>query len=187
MDSNKIVNNVRIKLDEIIEHFNNDLKSIRTGRANAAMLDTVMVEAYGTSMSLRQVANVVAVEAQLLQVTPFDPNNLSSITEAIRNNSSLGLNPSDDGKVIRLAIPPLTEERRKEMAKQISEHLEDCAVRMRAVRHEAINAIDQLKKDKQIGEDEAKRQQKTIEDIITDKRKVAEESAKAKEQEVLSL
>lgn len=187
MDSDKIVANASAKLKEAVNRFTEELKSIRTGRANASMLDGVMVEAYGTSMPLKQVANVVAVEAQLLQVTPFDPSNLANISEAIRNNSSLGLNPSDDGRVIRLPIPPLTEERRREMTKQVNEKVEDCQVRIRGIRHDAIDAIDQLKKDKSIGEDEAKRQNKKIEDLISVERKVIEENAAKKEQEILTL
>src|SRR5271165_1934670 len=136
MDSNSVIASASSKLKEATEHFVNDLKTIRTGRANASMLDGVIVEAYGTPMPLKQVANIIAADAQLLQVTPFDPNNLEAIAEAIRNSPSLGLNPSDDGKVIRLPIPALTEERRVEMTKQINTHMEDCLVRMRAVRHE---------------------------------------------------
>jgi ribosome recycling factor len=187
MDSQKILNEATRKFDEALNHFVEDLKSIRTGRANAAMLDGVMVEAYGTPMPLKQVGNVIAVEAQLLQITPFDPSNLASISEAIRNNQALGLNPSDDGKVIRLPIPPLTEERRREMTKQIRERVEDCMVRIRNIRHEAIDAIDKLKKDKSIGEDEAKRQQKAVEELVAKKRVVIEEQAKAKEDEILTL
>lgn len=187
MDSEKVIASATTKFKDSVNHFVEDIKSIRTGRANASMLDGVIVEAYGTPMPLKQVANTVAVDAQLLQVTPFDPNNLGAISEAIRNNSSLGLNPSDDGKVIRLPIPPLTGERRREMTKQISEKMEDNSVRMRNIRHEAINAIDQLKKDKVIGEDEAKRQQKRIEDVMAEQRKIVEENAKSKEQEILTL
>jgi ribosome recycling factor len=187
MDSDKLIANTSAKLDEAANHFIEDLKAVRTGRASAAMLDGVMVEAYGTPMPLKQVGNVVAVDAQLLQVTPFDPNNLEAISEAIRSNSSLGLNPSDDGKVIRLPIPPLTEERRREMTKQIGEFVEGCLVRMRSARHDAMDGIDQLKKDKTIGEDEAKRLQKRVEELVADKRKVIEENAKTKEQEILTL
>lgn len=187
MDSDKIIASAQTKLQEAVDHFTNDLKTIRTGRANAAMLDGVTVEAYGTSMPIKQVANIVAIDAQLIQVTPFDPGNIENISEAIRNNSSLGLNPSDDGKVIRLPIPPLTEERRREMTKQIGERLEDCLVRLRSIRHEAIDAVDRLKKDKSIGEDEAKRNVKRVEDLVASKRKVAEDNAKNKEQEILTL
>jgi ribosome recycling factor len=187
MEVEKVISSTATKLDEAVNHFNEELKSIRTGRANAAMLDGVLVEAYGSSMPLNQVANTVAVDAQLLQVTPFDPNNLSSIVEAIRNNSSLGLNPSDDGKVIRLPIPPLTEDRRKEMTKQVNEKTEEAMVRMRSVRHEALNAIDQLKKDKELGEDDAKRHQKRVEDLMVGKRKTIEDKAKEKEKEIMTL
>ncbi len=187
MDSDQVVKTASAKLDDAVSHFIDGLKSIRTGRANAAMLDGVSVEAYGTQMPLKQVANVIAADAQLLQITPFDPGNIESISEAIRNNQALGLNPSDDGKVIRLPIPPLTEERRREMTKQIGEKVEDCLVRMRTVRHEAMDAIDQLKKDKSVGVDEAKRQHKRVEDLMAEKRKSVEESAKNKEDEILKL
>ena len=187
MDTEKVISSATAKFDEAVNRFIEDLKSIRTGRANASMLDGVLVEAYGSNMPLKQVANTVAVDAQLLQVTPFDPNNLSAISEAIRSNSSLGLNPSDDGKVIRLPIPPLTEERRKEMTKQVSEKTEECLVRMRNVRHEALNAIDQLKKDKELGEDDAKRHQKRIEDLMATKRSTVDEKSKEKEKEIMTL
>jgi len=187
MDSNRIVTSAVEKFKESVGHFTEELKTIRTGRANPSMLDGVVVEAYGTTMPLKQLANVVAIEAQLLQVTPFDPTNIATIVESIRNNSSLGLNPSDDGRVIRLPIPPLTEERRREMSKQISEKAEECLVRMRNVRHDALNAIDQLKKDKSIGEDEASRQHKKIEELMAESRKEVEDKVKQKESEILTL
>jgi ribosome recycling factor len=187
MDGNKVISDTASKLKEAFDRFATDLKSIRTGRANAAMLDGVMVEAYGTPMPLKQVANVVAVGAQMLQLTPFDPSNIAAISEAIRNNPSLGLNPSDDGRVIRLPIPPLTEERRLEMTKQINGHVEDCLVKMRSTRHDALDAIDKLKKDKTIGEDESKRLAKSIEELVSEQRKAVEENAKNKEKEILTL
>ena len=187
MDSEKTVIDSGIKFKEVANHFINDLKTIRTGRANASMLDGVMVEAYGTSIPLKQIANVVAIDAQLLQITPFDPGNLASISQAIRENQSLGLNPSDDGKVVRLPIPALTEERRREMTRQIGEMVEAFSVRLRSIRHEAINAIDQLKKDKIIGEDEAKRQQKRVEELMAEQRKEIDQAAKDKENEILTL
>lgn len=187
MDSDQVISSATKKLNDVAQRFSEDLKSIRTGRASASMLDGVVVEAYGSSMPLVQVANTIAVDAQLLQITPFDPGNLAAISEAIRNNPSLGLNPSDDGKVIRLPIPPLNEERRREMTKQVNEKVEEAMVRMRNVRHEALNAIDQLKKDKQLGEDEAKRQQKKVEDLMAEQRKNVDEQAKNKEKEIMTL
>ncbi len=116
------------KFKKAVEHFEEELKKIRTGRAHPGMLDGVMVEAYGVQMPLIQVGTVTAPEAQLLQISPFDPGNIQSIASAIRDNPSLGLNPSDDGRVVRIPIPALTEDRRREIAKQLSGKAEDCNI-----------------------------------------------------------
>lgn len=187
MDLANITKQTETAFAAAYEHFNGELNKLRTGRANAAMLDGVTVEAYGTSMPLNQVGTVTAPEAQLLQITPFDPNNLQAIAAAIRNNQSLGFNPSDDGRVVRVVIPPLTEERRREIAKQIGEKVEDAAVRMRAARHDAFRQVDVAKKDKQIGEDEAKRAEKTIDESMARYRHKIEAAAKSKETEILTL
>jgi ribosome recycling factor len=138
-------------------------------------------------MPINQVASIAAVDASLLQVTPYDPSNIEPISSAIRNNPTLGLNPSDDGRVIRLPIPALTEERRRELAKQINQKVEECMVRVRAVRHEAMDQIEKSKKDKEVGEDEAKRLQKQIEEAVSSNRNQVDEAAKKKEQEILSI
>src|SRR4051794_34630122 len=118
MNPQQIVTDAQNKLNQNLERFHDGLKTLRTGRANAGMLDSVTVEAYGTPMPLIQVATITVPESQLIQITPFDPNNLAAISTAIRNNPSLGLNPADDGRVVRVPIPPLNEERRRELAKQ---------------------------------------------------------------------
>ena len=187
MDGNQIISDVQTKLGQAVERFKDDLKTLRTGRASAAMLDGVMVEAYGTPMPLKQVASITAPDAQLLQITPFDPNNLTAIASAIRDDQTLGLNPSDDGRVVRVPIPALTEERRRELAKQIGSKQEECMIRLRALRHEAIDAIDKLKKDKQIGEDDAKRHTGKVEEAIAKARTDAETAAKAKEADILTI
>jgi ribosome recycling factor len=187
MDPNKIVTDAEAKLKQAVERFKDGLKSLRTGRASAAMLDGVTVEAYGTPMPLKQVATVTAPEAQLLQITPFDPNNLAAIAAAIRDDQSLGLNPSDDGRVVRIPIPPLTEERRRELAKQIGQKQEECMIQLRAIRHEAMNAIDKLKKDKQIGEDDAKRLTGQVEAAMSKARTETETAGKTKEADILTL
>lgn len=187
MDPNKIVTDAENKLAQAVERFQDGLKTLRTGRANAGMLDGVTVEAYGTPMPLKQVATITAPEAQLIQITPFDPNNLAAITTAIRDDQSLGLNPSDDGRVVRIPIPPLTEERRRELAKQIGSKQEECMIQLRAIRHEAINAIDKLKKDKQLGEDDAKRLTGQVESAMGKVRGEAEAAGKAKEADILTL
>jgi ribosome recycling factor len=138
-------------------------------------------------MPIIQVATVTAPEAQLLQITPFDPGNLQAIVTAIRNNQALGLNPTDDGHVVRIQIPALTEERRRELAKQVGSKQEDCMVGLRNIRHDALGAIDRAKKDKQIGEDDAKRLEKQVDDAMNKAKTDAETAAKTKEHEIMSL
>jgi ribosome recycling factor len=133
------------------------------------------------------VASIAAPEAQLLQIAPFDPNNLAAISTAIRSNPSLGLNPSDDGRVVRIPVPPLTEERRRELAKQVGVKQEECMINLRSIRHEAINTIDEAKKDKDIGEDEAKRFLAQVEEAMSEARAKVETSAKAKEAEIMKV
>lgn len=187
MDPNKTVTDAEAKLTQAVERFKDSLKTLRTGRASASMLDGVTVEAYDTPMPLNQVATVTAPEAQLIQITPFDPNNLTAIVAAIRDNQSLGLNPSDDGRVVRVPVPPLTEERRRELAKQIGSKQEECMIQLRAIRHEAIGAIDKLKKDKQLGEDDAKRLTTQLEAAMTKVRNEAEAAGRAKEADILTI
>lgn len=187
MDPNKIVADAKVKFDGAVAHLNDELKKLRTGRAHAGMLDSVIVQAYGSPMPLSQVANVTAPEAQLIQITPFDPNNIQAIAGAIRDNPSLGLNPSDDGRVVRVPIPALTEERRRDIVKMVGQKQEDCMVALRNSRHDAFDAIGQAKKDKQIGEDDAKRLEKQVDDAMSVARSAAELAAKAKEQEVMTI
>lgn len=187
MDVNQVVDTTKTKLTNALAHFEAELKKLRTGRASSAMLDGVMVEAYGQPMPLNQVANVTAPEAQLLQITPFDPSNLQAISNAIRDNQSLGLNPNDDGRVVRVPIPALTEERRREISKQVGAKLEEAMIGMRGIRHEAIDAIEAAKKDKSIGEDEAKRLVSQIEDAMNKAKSDAETAAKTKEQEIMTV
>lgn len=187
MNPTQITDEAESKFTQAVEHFKGELNKLRTGRAHPSMLDGVMVEAYGTPMPLNQVATVVAPESQLLQITPFDPGNLQAIASAIRNNPSLGMNPSDDGRVVRVPIPPLTEERRRELAKQIGEKVEDCMVRMRGARHDALKLADQAKKDKTLSEDDVKRVEKRIDDLMSAERAQVDAAAKAKEQEIMTV
>lgn len=187
MDPNQVVTDAQNKFSQAVERFKENLKSLRTGRANPSMLEGVMVEVYGTQMPLNQAASITAPEAQLLQVTPFDPNNLEAITTAIRNNPTLGFNPADDGRVVRVPVPPLTEERRRDLAKQIGQKQEDAMIALRAVRHEALDALNRAKKDKEIGEDDAKRLSTQVEDAMTKARADVEAAAKAKETELLTV
>jgi ribosome recycling factor len=187
MEADQVIASVKTKFTQAVERFQDNMKTLRTGRANAAMLDGIMVEVYETQMPLNQVATIAVPEATLIQLTPFDPNNLGAIAEAIRNDSSLGLNPTDDGRVIRVPIPPLTEERRKELAKQVGQKQEECMIGLRNARHEAMDAINKAKKDKAISEDEAKRLSAQVDESMSKARADAEVAAKAKESEILSL
>jgi ribosome recycling factor len=187
MSPEHIVGDASAKLQGSVTRFVEDLKKVRTGRASASMLDGVMITAYGTQMPLNQAANVTAPEAQLIQITPFDPGNIQAIASAIRDNPTLGLNPSDDGRIVRVPIPPLTEERRREYVKVVGGKMEDAMVGMRNIRHDAMDAIDKAKKDKLIGEDDAKRLEKQVDDAMAKARSEVEAAAKAKETEIMTV
>jgi len=187
MNPSQLIDQTRSKFQNAASHFQEDLKKLRTGRAHAGMLDGVMVEAYGTQMPLNQTATIAVADAQLLQITPFDPANLQAISTAIRNNEGLGMNPSDDGRVVRVPIPPLNEERRREYVKILGSKVEDCMVSLRNIRHDAIKEIDQAKKDRDIGEDEWSRLQKQIDDAMNKAKTEVESAAKAKEAEIMTV
>jgi ribosome recycling factor len=187
MDTRNLVEETKTKLKGSLNHFSDELKKIRTGRANTAMLDGITIEAYGQQMPLNQAATISVPEPQLLQVTPFDPSNLQAISTAIRDNQSLGLNPMDDGRVVRLPIPPLTEERRREIAKQLGDKVENCMIAMRQVRHEAFRQLEQSKKDKEIGADDEQRAGRQIDEIMSQMKMEVDKLSKAKEQEILTI
>lgn len=175
------------KFQHAVTHFEDELKKVRTGRAHPSMLDSVQVEAYGQKMPLNQVANVTAPEAQLLTVTPFDPGNLQAIAAAIRQDQSLGLNPSDDGRVVRVPVPPLTEERRKQIVKQTSEKVEEARIALRNIRQDAQKEAKRLKDAKELSEDDLKRAEKSIDDLMTSFTTKIDSLFKDKEKEILTL
>lgn len=170
-----------------VAHFEEELKKVRTGRAHPSMLDGIFVEAYGQRMPLNQVANVVAPEPQMLTITPFDPSNLQAIAAAIRADQSLGLNPSDDGRVVRVPIPPLTEERRKQIVKQTSEKVEDARIALRNIRQDALKEAKRLKDAKEISEDDFKRAEKAIDDTMSTFNATIDTIFKDKEKEILTI
>lgn len=175
------------KMDAAVEHFEGELKKVRTGRAHASMLDGVVVEAYGSVVPLNQVANITAPEAQMLLVSPFDPSHVPAIATAIRDNQSLGLNPSDDGRVVRVPIPALTEERRRDMVKLVSEKVEDCRIALRGVRQDALKDAKKMKEDKQLSEDELKAVDKEFDKLMGDYQAKLDAAFKAKEQDILTI
>jgi len=187
MQPNQIIDISKSKLENSINHFQEELNKIRTGRAHAGVLDKIMVKAYGTSMPIKQLANITAPEAQLIQVTPFDSNNLQAIASAIREDQSLGLNPVDDGLVIRIQVPPLTTERRTEIVKQLGDIAETCMITMRNARHEALKEAESSKKSKEITEDDERSINKQIEELMTTYKNKVEALVKSKEQEIMTV
>lgn len=187
MTPDQVVSQAKSKFAQAQEHFTEELKKVRTGRAHPSMLDGLMVEAYGQPMPLIQVGSVSAPEPQLLQITPYDPNNLSAVTKAIRENQSLGMNPMDDGKVVRIPVPQLTEERRREYVKIVGAKSEDAMIRLRNARHEAMDALQKAKKDGGISEDDAKRFADQVDLAMNDVKKEIEEAVKSKESEIMTV
>jgi ribosome recycling factor len=155
-DANQILNDAETKMKKAIEATKRDFSSVRTGRASASLVENIKVEYYGSLVPLNQVANISTPDSRTLEMKPWDIQALVEIEKAIQK-SDLGLNPNNDGKIVRINIPPLTEERRKEFVKLVHKHGEDGRVAVRGIRQEANKHLDQLKKDKTITEDEYKK------------------------------
>ena len=177
---------LKSRMDKAVEAFRTDLASMRTGRANVHMLDTVHVDAYGSQMPLSQTANVSAPEPQMIVIQPWDVSIIGAIEKAIRS-ADLGLNPMNDGKLVRVPIPALTEERRKEMVKHLHKMLEEHRTAVRNVRRDGNEVIKKALKDKKITEDEEKRALEEIQKLTDDEIKKMEEMSKTKEKEVMQV
>ena len=177
---------LRTRMDKAVEDFRTNLAAARTGRASVHMLDTVRVNYYGSEMPLNQIGTVHAPEPQLLTVQPYDPSVMGEIEKAVRA-AGLGLNPMNDGKMIRIPIPPLTEERRKEMVKQVHKILEDHRTAIRNIRRDGNDAIKKSTKDKKITEDEERRALDEIQKLTDDEIKKMEEMSKSKEKELMTV
>lgn len=176
-----------LKMTGALEHFEEELRKVRTGRSHPSMLDGIKVEAYGVPTPLNQVANITAPEPQLLQVTPFDPSNVQPIAAAIRADPSLGFNPSDDGRIIRVPIPPLTEERRKQLVKQTADKVEETRIALRNVRQDALKDAKRKKDAKELSEDDIKRVEKEIDKLMADYQGKIESLFAAKEKDILTI
>jgi len=187
MNPQDLINQTESKLKSAVDHFGEEIKKLRTGRAHPSMLDGIVAEAYGTPMPLNQLATISAPEPQLIQISPFDPSNIQAISNAIRDNQTLGLNPSDDGRVVRVPIPPLTEERRQQIVKQLNEKVEECMIAQRAIRRDIMTELDNAKKDKDISEDDHKRLSKQVDDLMAKYKTSVDELAKARESEIMTV
>jgi ribosome recycling factor len=173
-------------MKKAVDSFKRDLQKVRTGRANTAMLDGVKVDYYGTPTPVNQVANITVVDARLITVKPWEKNMIAVIDKAIRA-SDLGINPVADSELVRLPIPPLTQERRRDLAKTVGKQTEEARVAVRSARRDAMDMIKEAEKDKQISEDERKKGEKSIQDLTDKYIAQVEDIAKAKEKEIMEL
>jgi ribosome recycling factor len=177
---------LKTRMDKAVEDFRKAMASTRTGRASVHMVDSVTVECYGAQMPLNQIAQVHAPEAQLITIQPFDPTQLAAIEKAIRA-AGLGLNPMNDGKIVRVPVPALTEERRKDMVKHLHKVLEEHRTAVRNIRRDGNDAIKKAMKDKKIAEDDEKRAMDEIQKLTDGEIKKMEDMSKAKEKEVMEI
>ena len=175
-----------LKMDKAIEVFSKELTSLRTGRANAAMLDLVKVDVYGQQMPINQVGSITTPEARMINIQVWDANNVSLVDAAIQK-SDLGLNPQIDGQLIRLPVPELNEERRTEIKKLIKSIGEKCKVSIRNIRREANEELKKLLKSKEIGEDEEKSSEKNVQTITDEHIKIVDEKVSLKEKEIMTI
>lgn len=176
----------RTRMEKAVDDFRKELASIRTGRANASLLDHVRVDYHGTPMPVNQLGTMTVPDASMIVIAPWDPSAVAMIDKAIRT-ADLGLNPTNDGKVVRVPIPALTEERRKDLVKQLHKVLENHRTAVRNVRRDIKEAIDKLEKEKKISQDEQKRALEELEKVSHAETKKIEDLSAAKEKEVMSL
>lgn len=186
MSEKDVIKETRPRMDSVIEDVRRRLATVRTGRAVVSLLDNVMVEYYGTPTPLNQMASVHVPEPQMLTVQPWDQTQLGAIEKAIRA-ADLGLNPSNDGKLVRIPIPPLTEERRKQLAKQVHEIAEEHRTAVRNIRRDANEKLKRMLKDKSISEDNERDGLDEVQKLTNSYIGKIDELAKTKEQEILSI
>ncbi len=176
----------RTRMEKAVEDFRKELTTLRTGRANAAILDAVRVDYHGTPMPVNQLGTVTVPEATLLVIAPWDPSVVPLIDKAIRS-SDLGFNPTNDGKIVRVPMPAPTEERRKELVKHLHKVLENHRTAVRNIRRDIKETVDKMEKDKKISQDEHKRANEELEKLTHSETKKIEDFSAAKEKEILEI
>jgi ribosome recycling factor len=186
MSEKDVIKETKPRMDTVIEDFRRKLATVRTGRAAVSLLDTVMVDYYGTMTPLSQMASVHAPEPQMLTVQPWDQSQIGAVEKAVRA-ADLGLNPSNDGKLVRIPIPPLTEERRKQLAKQVHDIAEDHRTAIRNVRRDGNERLKKMLKDKVISEDNERDGLDEIQKLTNSYISRIDELSKSKEQEITSV
>lgn len=180
------LNELNQKCQDAIDHLHTEYAKIQTGRANVSLVENVMVDSYGSKVPLKGVATITIPEPKQIAIQPFSRDQLQSIEKALME-ADLGLTPQNDGSFIRLNLPPLTEERRKELVKLAHRYAEDSRISMRNARHDALNYLKEMEKVKEISEDVLKGKEKEIQEKIDDFNKKVEESAKKKEEDIMTV
>lgn len=186
MGINEVTSETKPKMQSVVEDLKRKLGGVRTGRASTGLLDNIIVDYYGTPTPLNQMASVSIPEPQLLAIQPWDASQISEIEKAI-NTANLGINPSNDGKIIRLPIPPLNEERRQQLAKQVNEIAEEHKVAIRNIRQSSNNELKKMLNDKEISEDNEKIGLDEVQKLTDEHTKQIDELAKKKEEEILTV
>lgn len=182
----QVINEAKQKMQTAIKFLHDEYSKFQTGRATVGLVDGITVEVFGTTMPLKGVANLATPEANQITIQPWNRDHLSAIEKAIRE-SNLGLNPSNDGIMIRLILPPLTEERRKDLVKLVHRYAEDARVSIRNARHEAMKKMDAMEKNKAISEDELTGKEKALQKEVDEFNAKVEDEAKRKEKELLTV
>jgi ribosome recycling factor len=182
----EIEKNIQDKMEKTISVLKNELSTLKAGRANPTILDRITVDYYGSPTPLNQLANIAAPEPRVLTISPWDPKEITNIEKAIQK-SDLGINPSNDGKIIRLVIPQLTEERRKELVKVVKKLGEEAKIAIRNIRRDANDQLKKLKKDGKITEDELKKSEEEIQKITDKYIKEADKAVEVKEKEIMEV
>ena len=174
------------RMEKALDHLNDEMGAVRAGRANAKVLDRITVEYYGSETPLNGVATISSPDARTLVITPWDTKLLKEIGKAIQT-SDLGINPQNDGRVIRLTFPQLTEERRKDLVKQVKKYAEDAKVAMRNIRRDGMDYVKKLKKNSEITEDDQKKAEKDLQDLLDKNIKKVDAALAAKEKELMAI
>ena len=186
MQATNVIKNAEEHMKKAVESTRKELQSIRTGRANPGILDRINVNYYGSPVPLKQLANISTPDGKSLLIQPYDKNSLKDVEAAI-NKSDLGLTPNNDGNLIRIIVPALTEERRKELVKVVKDQAEKGKIIIRNARRDGIEAIKKLEKDKQLSEDESRKQQDQLQKITDKYTKEIDSSSESKEKEILTV
>lgn len=184
--SEQIFSELNTKCQAALEHLHGDYAKIQTGRANTALVENVIVESYGAKVPLKAVATISIPEPKQIAIQPFSRDQMTNIEKALRE-ADLGLTPQNDGSFIRLNLPPLTEERRKDLVKLVTKYAEDARISVRNARHETISQLKELEKEKEISEDQLHGKEKEVQDKVDELNKKIEEAAKRKEQDIMTV